>query len=396
MGKIKDLRAKVKDGTATDDEKAELEELEAEAAETVDGDNKDDENDEDKLNKSVDKFISLVESKMATKKAAAPVVETTEVTKESFKQLGKDEKIKQFVMALVANDRQALKVMSEGSNGDGGFLVPTEWYTQIVEEIRDVAQIRSRATVIPNAPRQLNINSIVGTPKAKFRAESALKDTSTVTFGQISLTPYSLAVIVVLTKELIEDAQVAEGIIPLVTRKMAQSISEREERAFAAGSGTAEPTGIDNYNTSVKSVASVGNVVTSDAFIRALYRLGQSYRANAVWLMNSLTLSKVMQLKDTNGRYLFIADLTGATAGTLLGRTVIEQNDLPQSRVWLVDLRGYYIADSSGISVSQSEEATITGVGNLFEQNQVAIRVERRVDGELADPNGAVVITGTN
>jgi len=44
----------------------------------------------------------------------------------------------------------------------------------------------------------------------------------------------------------------------------------------------------------------------------------------------------------------------------------------------------------------QSEEATITGVGNLFERNEIAIRVEERVDGELADLNSASVLTGTN
>jgi hypothetical protein len=48
------------------------------------------------------------------------------------------------------------------------------------------------------------------------------------------------------------------------------------------------------------------------------------------------------------------------------------------------------------MSVKYSEEATIEGVGNLFEKNMTAIRVEKRVDGELADLDSFCVITGTN
>jgi len=72
---------------------------------------------------------------------------------------------------------------------------------------------------------------------------------------------------------------------------------------------------------------------------------------------------------------------------------------LPAANIWFGDLKGYYIGYRGGLSVSKSTEASITqGTDsiNLFERNMFAIRVERRVDGELADLDSMVVLTGAN
>ncbi len=387
MARIKELRDRVAKGEATEDEKKELQELEAEANESVE--------EEKAINLLVEKFFSKVEAKMDAKKDQE-VVEEKEIDKE-VKNMDPKERTKKFIVALIQNDKATLKVMSEGTNADGGFLVPTKWHDELVEEMREDAVIRPLATVIPNAPRTLNITQLATRPQVSFRGEKSIKDTSTVGFAQITLTPYSLACIVPLTKELADDAEVGGDIISLVTRVVGTAIAEREDKAFMVGSGTLEPTGIDNYQSSVpRSVTTPANVLTADSLITGFYKLGQKYRKRAVWLMNSVTMAKVQQLKDSQGRYLFNPDITGETAGTILGRPVYEQNDLTQARIWFGDIKGYWIADRGGISVDQSEEATLTGVGNLWEQNMIAVRVEKRVDGEMADVNAFVVIKNTN
>ena len=390
MGRIKELRLKAEEGSATDEEKEELETLEGEAKETEEN------TDEDKkVSELVSKFLTSVEAKIAEKKDEK--VNEVEEKKKELDALPKEERIKQFITALIQNDKVQMKVLSEGTNADGGFLVPQEWELDIVEEMRDDSVIRPLATVISPCPKQLNIAQLATRPIVKFRGEKSIKDTSTLGFTQIALTPYSLACIVPLTKELVEDAEVGGNIVALVTRVIGTAIAEREDKAFAVGSGTNEPTGIDNYSGTVaRSVTTPANVLTSDSLIETFYRLGQKYRKRAVWLMNGITLTKAMQLKDSQNRYLFIPDPTGQTPGTLLGRPVLEQNDLPLTRIWLGDLRGYWIGDRHGIAVDQSEEATLEGIGNLWERNMVAVRVEKRVDGEMADTNAFAVLNGTN
>ena len=396
MGRIKDLRELVKDGKATEEEAEELKELEEEAK----VEEEETSEDEKSIATFVDRVVAMVEAKQ---KKVDEVVETKAAEKDDtgykseYEKMTDDQKIISFFKALRDDDKIKLKVMSEGTNADGGFLVPTILYNRLVEEMMVMQQISSRATIIDPCPKQLNIDQLIGKPKTYWVAEKAIKDTTTATFAQISLTPYSVACIVVITNQLEEDAEVAAPISQLITRLMATEINRELERVFAVGAGTTQPTGINNYSATVhRIVATPANVLTSDSLLDVISRLDPAYTGNAVWLMNSITWRKAMQLKDSQNRYLFIADPTGKTPGNILGYPVIRVDALPAANIWFGDLKGYYIGYRGGISVSKSTEATIEGVGNLFERNMFAIRVERRVDGELADLDSLVVLTGAN
>lgn len=348
----------------------------------------------EKMLANIQKMIDASLSKIEEEKEE--IVTTQELTKDAVEKMDKATRISEFYTALVQNDKAKLQVLAEGTNALGGFLVPAILYTDIIEELRDRAVIRSRATVIDPCPRHLDITNLASRPKVYWRGESVVKSTSTAEFGEIALTPYSLAVIVVLTRELVADAVIPPSLTSYITRLITTAIAEEEDNAFTTGSGATQPTGIDSYSATVhRIVATPANVLAADSLIQSFYRLGSQYRRNAVWIMNSITLTKVMQLKDSQNRYLFVADPTGTLPGTLLGRPVFEQNDLGQDHIWLIDLRGYVIGVREGITVMQSEEAYVDS-HSLFERNELAIRVEERIDGELADLDCAVVITGTN
>jgi len=395
MGRIKDLREKIASGEATDEEKVELEELEDEAK----GEDKEAAEDEKALERVADKLLKIMEAKQAK---AQKIVEEKKVEKESgfeaeFKAMDDDHKIVNFIKALRDEDKVKLKVMSAGTSADGGILIPTILYQRIVEEMRDDQIIASRATVINDCPAHLDIDQLVGRPKMSWTAEKAIKDTSTATFTGIDLTPYNVSCIVVITNKLEEDAEVVAPVSTYVTGLMARALNEELERVFAVGTGSTHPTGIDAYSATVhRIVATPANVLTSDSLIDVVSRLGQSYSRNAVWLMNSQAWRVAMQLKDSQNRYLFIADPTGKTPGSLLGYPILRCDALPNGHIWFGDLKGYWIGYRGGISVAKSTEASIDGVGNLFERNMFAIRLERRVDGELADLDSMVCLTGAN
>jgi len=365
------------------EEKDKEEEIEEEAKE-----------ESEKFMANIQKMIDASVAKLGEEKEE--IKTTQEVTKGEVDKMDKAQRISEFYTALIRNDKQKLQVLAEGTNALGGFLVPAVLYGDIIEEMRDAAVIRSKATIIDPCPAHLDITNLASRPKVYWRGEKAVKSTSTAEFGQIALTPYSLAVIVVLTRELVADAVIPASMTSYITRLISTAIAEEEDKVFTTGAGTTQPTGIDAYAATIhRIIATPANVLVPDSLIQAFYRLGSQYRKNAVWIMNSLTLTKAMQLKDGQNRYLFVADPTGVLPGTLLGRPVFEQNDLTQSHIWLIDLRGYVIGIREGITVMQSEEAYVDS-HSLFERNEIAIRVEERIDGEVADLDAAVVITGTN
>jgi len=165
-----------------------------------------------------------------------------------------------------------------------------------------------------------------------------------------------------------------------------------EDKVFAGtwGTGTGRPTGIATY-AGIKEIAAA-NALSGDHIIGAFYGLGSGYRSNAYWIMSSETMSIVQGLKDNNNRYLFNDALTAGGLPTLKGRPVLEHNDLGITSILFGDISAYWIADRTGIRVRVSDEATVAS-NSAFEKNLVYVRVEERVDGELADTAAFVEIT---
>lgn len=328
----------------------------------------------------------LGEIKVAIPERAQAGKKVTEVTMKTV----------HFVNALINKNVEKLQLLSEGTPGDGGYLVPEEFANMIVEDIRDINVMRQiAAPPMTISGDTLHIPSLVSRPKAKFRAEKATKNTSTASFGENVLTPYSLAVIVGLSNELASDASlgVSGSIVNYVAGLMAVSLAEREEQAFWVGSGSGEPTGVDGGGYTLRTVAAAqSDSGRADAIIAAFQRTPQGYRNRGVWVGNSQSLEEVSRLKDTQNNYL-LTNLASSPTQTLRGRPVYEQNNLAGGTLLFGDFSYYQIVDREGISVQVSNEATVASQ-SAFERNLTFIRVEKRVDAELLLPAAVTKVTG--
>jgi HK97 family phage major capsid protein len=321
--------------------------------------------------------VEIAERKVAGKKH-------TEVTMRTYK----------FLLALKEKNVEKLQVLSEGVAGDGGYLVPEEFANLIIEDIRDIAIMRTLATVIPMTTDTLHIPSLTSRPEAKWRNEKTVKSTSTANFGENVLTPYSLAAIVGLSNELVADATLgmAGSIVNYIAGLIAQDLVEKEEKAFWTGSGSGQPTGVDGGTYSLRSVSGgLSDATRADAIVSAFFRTPQGYRNRGVWVANASTWEKINQLKDGFGNYL-VSNLAGSPTPTLKGRPIYEQNDLAGGTLLYGMFSYYYIADREGLSVRVSDEATVAGQ-SAFERNLTFIRVEKRVDGELLLPAAVTKVT---
>jgi HK97 family phage major capsid protein len=303
-----------------------------------------------------------------------------------------------FVNALMTKNVEKLQLLSEGTAGDGGYLVPEEFANMIVEDVRDLNIMRQiAAPPMTIAGDTLHIPSLVSRPKANWRAEKAAKQTSTANFSENVLTPYSLAVIVGLSNELAADASlgVSGSIVNYVANLMATSIAEKEEEAFWIGNGTNKPTGVDGGAYTLRTVAAgsgASDLQKQDAIIQAFQRTPQGYRNRGVWVGNSQTWEEVGRLKDTTNR-LLLTQLADSPTQSLRGRPVYESNSLAGGTLLFGDYSYYQIVDREGVSVRISDEATVAGT-SAFEKNLTYIRVEKRVDAELLLPAAVTKVTG--
>jgi HK97 family phage major capsid protein len=317
------------------------------------------------------------------------------------KQAGKEvteisQKTVEFFAALYSGDHQKLQLLAESTNSgaDGGYLVPDEFANVIIEDVRDLSIMRQLASVMTTQSDTVHIPNLVSRPKAAWRAEKAVKNTSTATFTENVLTPYSLAVIVGLSNELVADAKLGVGgsIVNYIAGLMSTSINEKEEEAFWVGSGSGQPSGIDSYTFARTYAADATDVSRADTLIKGYQTTPQGYRNKAVWVMNMGTLFEVGRLKDSQNRYL-LSDLAGSPTQTIKGRPVYESNYLPGGKIFFGDFSYYQIVDREGISVRVSDEATVASQ-SAFEQNLTYIRVEKRVDAELLLPAAVTELSG--
>lgn len=441
MGRIKELQEKLADKGLDEAEQKELDEL-LEEAKAVKAEEKTEEDNEEKAideaaKAIADKAVEQAESKIsksiaeltaAINKGSSHEVEDTtnvqvkspkvivdpvygkktldelstiKVQIEGRKEAGKkyteiSQKTMHFVTALYHGDVQKLQTLVEGTNAMGGFLVPDEYANMIVEDMRDATVMRNIADVLTTSSDTLHLPNLATRPKAAFRSEAAVKNTSTVQWGENVFTPYSLATIVSLSNELVADASLGVGssIVNYVTQVIVQSLAEREDKAFFTGSGSGQPTGMSTYSLGTMS-GGLTDATRADAIKQTWVRLGQGYRSRAVWVMNSSSLEKVVTLKDSQGNYL-TSRLGDSPQLTLMGRPIYEQNDMAGGTAYFGDFSYYKIVDREGINVRVSDEATVAGYSG-FERNITHVRVEKRVDGELTltQPVRTVTSLGT-
>lgn len=440
MGQISDFLEKKALGTITDDEQKQLDTLLKEAAmvtkdaEEDKGDNADDEAVEalaqkladsatSKMDASLEKFSKVMDSfseKIETKSKdqsieALFIVDKKLGKKHSIEELSEmkialparkaagkqvvevSQKTVEFLSALYSGDKQKLQILSEGTAADGGYLVPEEFANVIIEDIRDKNIMRQLASVMTTTVDTVHIPSLISRPKAAWRAEKAAKNTSTATFTENVLTPYSLAAIVPLSNELVADAQLGVGgsIVNYIAGLMSTSLAEKEEAAFWVGSGTGQPTGVDGGGYTLRTTAAGAGATDTqraDAIISAYSNTPQGYRYNGVWVGNMGTWGEVARLKDSQNRYL-LTDLAGSNTQLLKGRPVYETNYLAGGTLLYGDFSFYQIVDREGISVRVSDEATVAST-SAFEKNLTYVRVEKRVDAELLLPAAVSKVTG--
>lgn len=442
MGQIAELLEKKALGTLTDEESKELETLLAEAnlatsnkketkkvEKTADADEEAVEalaqkladSATSKIDASLDKFTKAIESlsekkeEVVVTKEAKFIVDRNDGKSRTVEELanikvelpgreraGKkiteiSQKSVEFLSAFFVGDKQKLQILSEGTAADGGYLVPEEFANVIIEDIRDASIMRQLASAMTTTVDTVHIPSLVSRPKAAWRAEKAVKNTSTASFTENVLTPYSLASIVPLSNELVADAQLGVGgsIVNYIAGLMSVSLNEEEEKAFWVGSGSGRPTGVDGGAYTLRTTsagAGASDVQRADAIISNYHNTPQGYRNRSVWVGNMGTWAEVGRLKDSQNRYL-LSDLAGGPTQTLRGRPVYESNFLAGGTLLFGDFSYYQIVDREGLSVRISDEATVAG-SSAFEKNLTYVRVEKRVDAELLLPAAVSKVTG--
>lgn len=267
------------------------------------------------------------------------------------------------------------KAMSTVSDPDGGFLVLPQVETQIDQTIRDITPMRQVASVVTigtNAYRKpMNVH---GTASGWVGETNTRTETAS---SELRLQDFPVSEIYAMpsaTQNMLDDALF--NVESFIADEAALEFAVQEGAAFVNGNAPTRPRGFLTYTTAADAGAGVafgsigrintgvsgdfkarsGDVNPADDLVTLQYRLKPPFRANAVYMMNKLTLGRVRILKDGQGNFIGGHRLTdNGIVDVIYGRPVVEAEDMPNIGAGSLSIafgdfrRGYLIVDRAGI-----------------------------------------------
>ena len=286
---------------------------------------------------------------------------------------------KAFAGFLRTGDASEVKSLAHGT-GTGGILAPETVSTSILEKVAEFSPVRGVSTVIQMNGPLLKLPRLVDDITVGERTETGAAATSEPTFEQIDLQPFEMAVIVPVTKVLLEDAQV--DLSGYLGGHIARRFGQKEAAWFVNGNGATQAEGV---LTAADVPDNEVAAINGDALIDHFYSVKTAYSATGAWLMNRKTMAVVRKLKDADGQYLWQAALAAGQPATILGRPVYEAVDMPDPAAGATPIvfgdfaTGYAIADRIGFEIVRDE---LTGASTGL----VKFIARRRVGGRVVLP----------
>lgn len=283
---------------------------------------------------------------------------------------------------------------SEGNGADGGFAVPPDMRSEILTKVFNEDSLLTMTDRLQSSSNTITIPTDETTPwqtsggiQSYWTAEAAAKTQSKVALGETTLKLHTLATLVPVTEELLEDAPAMGAYL---NRKAPEKMDFKVSDAIIRGTGVGMPLGILNSPALVtvsKESAQTADTVNVTNLAKMWGRLPVQSRRTAVWLMHPDVEAQLPLMSLANMPvYLPPGGVSGNMYGTLWGRPVIPHQvaetigDLGD--VMLVDLKQYLTVTKTGNGRDSNGMRQDVSIHLWFDQDMVAYRFTMRVAGQ--------------
>lgn len=291
---------------------------------------------------------------------------------------------KAMLDAMRCNFKRVDNILQEGVDADGGYLVPEEYDSRIIDILNEENIMRKLGTTITTSG-QHKINIAATKPAAAWIEEGGALQFGEATFAQTLLDAHKLHVAVKITEELLYDN--AFNLESYIVNEFGKAIANAEEDAFLNGDGQGKPLGLFAATGGGTVAASVATPKADD-LISLVYDLKRPYRKNAGFIINDKTLALLRQLKDGNGAYMWQPSLQAGEPDTFLGYHLYTSQFAPENAIAFGDFSYYNIGDR-GVRSWQELRELYAGNG------MIAYVSKERVDGKLILPEAVQILSLT-
>lgn len=306
---------------------------------------------------------------------------TTGVTSNEYKQA--------VFQTLRANFKQVNNLLQESVNANGGYLVPAEWDSRLIEALQEENVMRQLGESITTSG-EYKLNIPITQPTAYWVDEGGTISDTSITFAQKSLDAHKVAANVKITNELLYDN--AFNLEDYIIQQATAALANAEEDAFINGNTDTRPTGVLTaaMADSDAVLTTSGTSIAANEVIDLVYTLKRPYRKNAVFLTNDSTLAQIRKLKDQTQAYIWQPSYQAGEPDRLLGYPVYTSAYFPtveagKPAIAFGDFSYYKIADRGARWFKELDQRYV-------ETWCTGFMVVERVDGVLALPEAVKVL----
>ena len=299
------------------------------------------------------------------------------------------------------------KVLTEGSDPDGGYLVPEEFQATLVQYDTEPAIVWPRATIWP-----MNTDKL-GMPKLKQRPdededdfdhfagvafswtdEGGEKSETEPTFEFLELIAHELSGYTEITNALLEDSAI--NLLNFLTGLFRRAYVWATDRIFVRGNGAKQPLGVVPDPAVLTVARASAGAVNYEDLLGMDSKLPSVFDNGAVWFTSKKVINSFRGQVDNNGQpilqefYMGPSSIEKGAVQYVLGYPVIRSDGKTynlgtKGDVILGNWLWYYIGDRRRFTLDSS-------IHYKLRHNKTAIRVCGRLDGQAAFPEAFVVL----
>lgn len=294
------------------------------------------------------------------------------------------------------NHRKIVKelVNAAGSNvpADGGFLIPEQLRSEIMQLSLEGAVVRPYATVIPMSTLSVPIPAVDETSRVTnlfggiqffWTPESGAGQDTSAKFSQIELVAKKLMGYAGIPNELLADAA---AFLAWFSQAFPAAHGWFEDIAFLAGDGVKKPLGITQGPGAVSVTRGNASHIGYDDIVQMYARMYPTSMRNARWVASIDTFPELAELSFTPAGgstpvpvMLWQMNAVGKPELQVLGRPIEFTEKVgplgSKSDLGLFDFSQYLIGDRRAMSLESSNDY-------LFGTDNTAYRMLSRVDGQ--------------
>lgn len=233
-----------------------------------------------------------------------------------------------FWRAFIKGNFEEVKTLSEGTDSDGGYLVPSEFHKEVIRVAEISGFARKYCSIFSMGTDSKDVTTLASGATSYIVAEGAAVTASTPQFGRKVLNAKKFGVLIKGTQELIDDNMTNEEVMTLVAKLAAESLAELEDKQVFTGPGTgSNMTGVlVDANVNVVTMPATKTSfadVTYQNLVDVKNAVPAKFKKNAkgkiCWAMSQDVFGNIEKMVDADGRPLVRESLTAPDTFTLLG-----------------------------------------------------------------------------